>query len=123
VTGRSAFALAALVAVLLVGCDEAEQALEDTTERAQDTEQTVRYCTAAFELGQAVRDQDEQQAVDAAGTAAENAPAEIADDAERAHEGAQRLADGDHSVLEDEEFRASVEAVSTHARQECDPTN
>jgi uncharacterized lipoprotein NlpE involved in copper resistance len=122
-TGRGALALLAVVAVILVGCDEAEEALEDATERAQDTEQMVRYCTAALELGQAVRDQDEQQAVDAAGTAAENAPDEIADEAEQAHQGAQRLADGDHSVLEDEEFRAAVEAVSTHAREECDPTN
>lgn len=115
---------------MVAGCGTADEAVNEARSQAEDiareagqVAQLAQFCTAALDLGRAVQNRDRQAALDAAETAAAEAPEEIAEEAQRALEGAERLAEGDESVLENQEFRDAVEAVGTYARNNCDPTS
>lgn len=105
----------------LTGCAEVEQAIEDTTSRAEDVVETARYCSQALQVAQAVSSQDVDGAVDAGEKLVEVAPDELADDARVVLEAARRAQDGDTAALQEEEVVAAAERLRTTTEETCSP--
>lgn len=111
-----------LAAALLTGaCAEVEQAVEQTTSRAEEVVETARYCSQAIQVAEAMSDRDVESAVEAGEELVEVAPAEIADDAQVVLDAARRARDGDTEALQDEEVVAAAERLRTTTEETCSP--
>lgn len=111
-----------LAAALLTGaCAEVEQAIEQTTSRAEEVVETARYCSQALQVAEAVSSRDVESAVEAGEELVEVAPAEIADDAQVVLEAARRARDGDTGALQEDEVVAAAERLRTATEETCAP--
>lgn len=121
------------IAVLaLTGCGDIEQAVEDGISQAsevadqardqiEDTSRNVQFCSAALSTAQAIEEQDWESAIESGENLVEQAPDEIAEDAQTLLDGARAYDDGDTSVVQTDDFREAAERVESYTRETCDP--
>lgn len=111
-----------LATALLTGaCAEVQQAVEETTSRAEEVVETARYCSQALQVADAVSSRDVEAAVESGEELVEVAPAEIADDAQVVLEAARRARDGDTGALQEEEVVAAADRLRTATEETCSP--
>lgn len=114
-----------LLAVALVGgaCSQVQDTVDEAQEQVDEVVETAEYCAHALALAQAVEARDVDAAVSAGRDLVEVAPDEIADDAQRLLEAAERAQDGDMSALQSDEVQQSAERLRTYTEDTCDPTS
>lgn len=108
-------------ALLVGGCTQVEQAVEEASERAHEVAETARYCVEAIDVAQAIADSDVEAAVTAGEELVEVAPEELADDARLLLDAARRAQDGELSALEEPEVVAAAERLRTATERTCSP--
>lgn len=116
----AAFVLAGLV---LTGCAEAQDTVDDAVRRATELAQTARYCAQAARVAQAVESRDVDAAVSAGEDLVAVAPEEILEEAQTILDAAKDAQAGDPSGFESQEVQAAAQTLSTYTRDTCDPTN
>jgi len=116
---------AALLAagLLLTGCAEAQDAVEDGVGRATELAQNARYCVQAARVAQAVNARDARSAISAGEDLVAVAPEEILEEAQTILEAAKAADAGDPAAFETQEVQAAAQTLATHTRDTCDPTN
>lgn len=120
---RRVLATTLLSVLVLTGCSETADVVEEATQQAEEAVETVQYCSAAIRLADAVQSEDWANAIDAGEDMVETAPDEIAAEAQTVLEGARRLSQGEMEVAEDPEFQQAAQAVQEFTRDRCDPTS
>lgn len=122
----------AITALAVTGCGDVEEALQEGISQAsevadqardqvEDTSRNVQFCSAALSTAQAVEEGDWDSAVESGENLVEQAPEEIAEDAQTVLDGARAYQDGDQSVVQTDEFQEAAERVGSHTRETCDP--
>ena len=116
--------LAVVVGALsLSACGEAAETVGDVAEEADETVQLVEFCTAALDVVQAVGAEDKGAAISAAQTMVNEAPEEIAPEAETVLNGVEAAQNGDTEALQSQEFQNAAQEIETYTRENCNPTN
>lgn len=111
-----------LGATLFTGaCSQAQQAIDDASERVGEVVETARYCAAALRLSDAVSDRDVDAAVSAGRDLVEVAPDEIVADAQLVLEAAEEAQAGDVERLQDQEVVDAGQRVRTFTEDTCNP--
>lgn len=121
-----------IAALTLAGCGDVEEAVQDgisqasevaaqAREQIEDTSRNVQFCSAALSTAKAVEQQNWESAIEAGENLVEQAPDEIAEDAQTLLDGARAYQEGDQSVVQTDEFREAAERVEAYTRETCDP--
>ena len=114
--------LAALLAALLLpACATVEAGLGEVTDRADAVVGTVRWCTAAARLANAVAQRDAVAAREAAQDLADQAPEELRGDVDVLLDAAERAVAGDIDVLRAPGVTAAADRLRTAISDRCDP--
>jgi aspartokinase len=119
---RLAVALLA-AGLLLTGCAEAQDAVEEGISRATELAQNARYCVQAARVAQAVESRDVDAAVSAGEDLVAVAPEEILEEAQTILDAAKAAQAGDPSAMETQEVQAAAQTLANYTRDTCDPTN
>lgn len=109
--------------LVLTGCSQAQEAVENTVEQATELAQNARYCVQAARVAQAVQARDVDTAVSAGESLVQVAPDEIVDEAQLILDAARQAQDGDPSALQSDEVQAAAQTLSDFTRDTCDPTS
>ena len=120
---RRILVIAAVGALALSACSEAEEAISQASEQVQEVAQTAQYCYHAFEVSEAIEAQDLDRAISAGEELVATAPAEIEATAATLLEAARQAAEGDLTVLQDEEVQREAQYLEEFTRDTCDPTS
>ena len=124
VTMRSGTIPVLLAAALtLTACNSVQETVSDVVTEAEETVQLVEFCAAAFDVLQAVNDEDMAAALDAAENMAAEAPDEIAGEAQTVLDGVEEARDGNREALASEEFQTAADELERYTRENCDPTS
>lgn len=111
------------VGLLLTGCAEAQDAVEEGISRATELAQNARYCAQAARVAQAVSARDVQSAISAGEDLVAVAPEEILEEAKTILEAARAAEAGDPAAFETQEVQAAAQTLASYTRDTCDPTN
>jgi hypothetical protein len=120
---RLAAALLLAGGLVLTGCAEAQDTVDDAVRRATELAQNARYCAQAVRVGQAVEARDVDAAIAAGEDLVTVAPAEILEEAQTILDAAKDAQAGDPSALETQEVQTASQTLASFTRDTCDPTN
>lgn len=110
-----------LCSALLAGCGIAQQQQATLAERADDVLGTVRWCTTAARLSNAVARRDLDAVERAAAELQGTAPDALSDDVAVLLAAAERGVAGDLEAFQDPRPRAALERLRATISDGCDP--
>lgn len=103
------------------GVDRAQEIASEASEGASEFVATAQFCKQAYDVADAIDDEDWDRAVDEGHELVAEAPDDIRPEAETVLAGAKRYVDGDRSAAADPEFQAAAQELRTYTEDNCDP--